>query len=147
MLMQAYSALDRYDSIVDEGHQSLESMEDELLSGLDRINNLDNFTADETGMTEGEQNGMSNKVKIPREYDGKTRWATGATHKEAIEKIVHTLERESKASKEGRDDAPLFRVCAEKWLNECKRPKVRANTFYVYQHDMENHVLPVFGDK
>ena len=147
MLMQAYSALDRYDSIVDEGHQSLESMEDELLSGLDRIKNLDNFTADGTGMTEGEQNGMSNKVKIPWEYDGKTRWATGATHKEAIEKIVHTLERESKASKEGMGDAPLFRECAEKWLNECKRPKVRANTLYVYQHDMENHVLPVFGDR
>lgn len=123
-----------------------------VMNVLQKINaenlNLDNLTADGTDMS-WEVNDMSKRIKVRVDVNGKTKWATGATQQEVILAAANLIAEGKKTSEEGKKkkEAPLFKECAWRWLRVYKLPKVKPNTAYNYRHDMENHVLPAFGDK
>ena len=80
---------------------------------------------------------------------GTVRWATGETQQEVILAAAKILAESGAIKSEAKQpaQAPLFSECAWRWFDVYKLPKVKPNTAYNYRHDMENHILPVFGDR
>ena len=92
---------------------------------------------------------MPKRVKVRIVVDGRTKWVTGSTQQEVILAAAKILAECDAAigTRTDRKQAPLFSVCAWNWFNAYKLPKVRGNTAYNYWRNMENHVLPAFGNR
>ena len=92
---------------------------------------------------------MAKMIKIRVEVNGTTKWATGETQQEVILAAAKMLLGNDTSGLQAaqKKQAPLLRECAWRWFNVYKIPKVKPNTAYNYQHDMEKHILPVLGDR
>ena len=92
---------------------------------------------------------MPKRIKQRIEINGEKRWVTGTTQQEVILAAAKMLAESGAVSgtSKAKSSSPLFRECAIRWFEVYKRPKVKENTAYNYEHDMNNHVLPVFGDR
>lgn len=107
--------------------------------------NLDNSTAD-TPMSE-QENDMAKRIKTRIVINGETHWVTGESQQEVIMTAAQLLAESMPSQAAPQQEKPLFSTCAWRWYNVYKLPKVKDNTAYNYKVDMENHILPVFGDK
>ena len=92
---------------------------------------------------------MPKRIKQRIEINGETRWVTGTTQQEVILAAAKMLAESGAVSdtSKSKTSSPSFRECAIRWFEVYKRPKVKENTAYNYEHDMNNHVLPVFGNR
>lgn len=110
--------------------------------------NLENLT-DTAGISGKEQTDMGKRIKMRIDVGGAVRWATGETQQEVILAAAKILAESGAIVSAAKQptQAPTFRECAIRWFDVYKRPKLKQNSAYNYEHDMNNHVLPVFGDK
>ncbi len=132
------------------------TMTDETLQQLVKVGisaelermNLEKLKAGITGISEGESD-MAKRIKVRLDVDGKTRWVTGNTVQDTVNSAVRMLKESGEIASEARPSVqvPTFRDCAVKWFEVYKRPKLKENSAYNYEHDMYNHVLPEFGNK
>lgn len=92
---------------------------------------------------------MSKRIRREIMVDGEKRWITAPSEQEYAEKCAILLAGKTGETekKESRPSSPFFKECAWQWFEVYKKPKVKPNTAYNYKHDMENHILPVFGNK
>lgn len=118
--------------------------------------NLENFSADHTGMSEGETDMAKRereRVQIGTDAAGKPvyTWVEGKNRQDFLIKAAQTLlaygmldgckpEQQEKAPQ-----TPTFRQYAEQWWELYKLPKLRHTTRTTYRNLLDNHILPYFG--
>ena len=118
--------------------------------------NLENFSADHTGMSEGETDMTKRereRVQIGMDAAGKPvyTWVEGKNRQDFLIKAAQTLlaygmldgckpEQQEKAPQ-----TPTFRQYAEQWWELYKLPKLRHTTRTTYRNLLDNHILPYFG--
>ena len=118
--------------------------------------NLENFSADHTGMSEGETDMTKRereRVQIGTDAAGKPvyTWVEGKNRQDFLIKAAQTLlaygmldgckpEQQEKVPQ-----TPTFRQYAEQWWELYKLPKLRHTTRTTYRNLLDNHILPYFG--
>ncbi|MGN0992183.1 MAG: tyrosine-type recombinase/integrase [Candidatus Ventricola sp.] len=125
-----------------------EGLQRKTNKALERTN-LENLKADTAGISGKEQTDMAKRIKMRVDVGGSVRWATGETQQEVILAAAKILAESGAIVSTAKQpaQAPTFRECAIRWFDVYKRPKLKQNSAYNYEHDMNNHILPVFGDK
>ena len=114
--------------------------------------NLDNLTADITGMSTGENDMQQRKVKIGYTEDGKPvyKHLEARNQDEMNDKIVTAILTSRRCDEfigGRRKEKTKFKPYAEEWLNGLKRKKQASNTIKTCQSALAAHILPTFGER
>lgn len=113
--------------------------------------NLDNLTADTTGMQEGENRMPRKWITVGTDEHGQPikKNFHGKTEEELLVKIAMELIRRGAIAewKEPKKEKTLFSVFAAEWLEIPKKRKREVNTIASYEHSLKGRILPYFGTR
>ena len=118
--------------------------------------NLDNLTAEITGVSEGETDMAKrerDRVQIGTDVNGKPiyTWVEGKNRQDFLLNaakmlIAHgRLGDEEKMEPKISPQTPYFKQYAEQWWTLYKLPKLRHTTRTTYRNLLDNHIIPYFG--
>ena len=147
----------RYGARTDDSRALLAALDKERGNGALYVHgeptNLDNGTeqaeAEETPWTEGESDVAKRKTQRVN-INGEIKWVTGSTKQEIIEEaarlmIANGMLTPSPAQAKPQD-TPTFKQYAQKWYELYKKPSVQPATLNAYNAQMNNHIIPYFGE-
>ncbi|MBE5779831.1 MAG: site-specific integrase [Clostridiales bacterium] len=92
---------------------------------------------------------MAKRIRQRVMFAGEQLWVSGNTQQELFDQFLNIVQKSGMVGEPepANHRTPSFEKCARQWFSIYKLPKLRHNTAYNYQRDMENHVLPVFGKR
>lgn len=113
--------------------------------------NLENFKADGTDISAGEENDMSKQVKCRISIAGKTVWITGNSYQEAFENyLMRCIDAGIVTPANGKASEAVnrkynFETYTWNWYNIYKVDTLKPTTLATYESYLKKHLLPHFG--
>lgn len=110
------------------------------------VANLDNLTADVADMSEGENNGMSKRMRHRVDINGKPQWISGKTQQELCEDYMKKSNAPVAVDNAEKQETP-FAAYANKWFDTFHVASVSEGTARNTRSILEKHLIPYFGDR
>ena len=111
--------------------------------------NLDNLTADETDMPEGDTDmSKQKKIRRPVMINGEKRWICGDTEQEYAENLINAMQEQqiTPPAKTEKNHGHNFKIYAQNWFEVFAKPNVAEVTAITYERQLKRHIYPVIGD-